>query len=161
MRLKINLVHGNQKKKNSCEKFCWTEMLGFSRVIKILPQFAWTVTISDWKMYMKFDESTGSDHKPKVSWSDFCLVLALTGPQSSGCFTGKFVYNLPLKKYLTTKRPYFLSKIKKKLISDVISEIVFDLGHLQLHWRIQGGAPGTRPLGGPNSFIFMQFSAKI
>ena len=29
------------------------------------------------------------------------------------------------------------------------------------HWRIQGGAPGTRaPPGGPNSFIFMQFSAK-
>ena len=31
-----------------------------------------------------------------------------------------------------------------------------------IHWRIQGGAPGTRaPPGGPNSFIFMQFSAKI
>ena len=31
-----------------------------------------------------------------------------------------------------------------------------------LHWRIQGGVPGTRaPPGGPNSFIFMQFSAKI
>ena len=32
------------------------------------------------------------------------------------------------------------------------------------HWRIQGGgAPGTRapPPGGPNSFIFMQFSAKM
>ena len=29
------------------------------------------------------------------------------------------------------------------------------------HWRIQAGAPGTRaPPGGPNSFIFMQFSAK-
>ena len=30
------------------------------------------------------------------------------------------------------------------------------------HWRIQGGAPGMRaPPGGPNSFIFMQFSAKM
>ena len=31
------------------------------------------------------------------------------------------------------------------------------------HWRIQGGAPGTRapPPRGPNSFIFMQFSAKM
>ena len=33
---------------------------------------------------------------------------------------------------------------------------------MQDHWRIQGGAPGTRaPPGGPNSFIFMQFSAKM
>ena len=31
-----------------------------------------------------------------------------------------------------------------------------------VHWRIQGGAPGTRaPPGGPNSFIFMQFSVKM
>ena len=30
------------------------------------------------------------------------------------------------------------------------------------HWRIQGGgARDARPPGGPNSFIFMQFSAKI
>ena len=30
------------------------------------------------------------------------------------------------------------------------------------HWRIQGGAPGMRaPPWGPNSFIFMQFSAKM
>ena len=29
------------------------------------------------------------------------------------------------------------------------------------HWRIQGGVPGTHtPPGGPNFFIFMQFSAK-
>ena len=34
--------------------------------------------------------------------------------------------------------------------------------HCTSHWWIQGGAPGTRvPPGGPNSFIFMQFSAKI
>ena len=29
------------------------------------------------------------------------------------------------------------------------------------HWRIQGVAPGTPPLLGPNCFIFMQFSGKI
>ena len=30
-----------------------------------------------------------------------------------------------------------------------------------IHWQIQGGAPGTRAHpGGPNSFIFMQFSGK-
>ena len=30
-----------------------------------------------------------------------------------------------------------------------------------IHWRIQGGRQGRAPLpGGPNSFIFMQFSAK-
>ena len=30
------------------------------------------------------------------------------------------------------------------------------------HWRIQGGRQGRAPPpGGPNSFIFMQFSAKI
>ena len=34
--------------------------------------------------------------------------------------------------------------------------------NLRCHWRIQGGAPGTRaPPGGPNSFIFMQFSAQM
>ena len=33
---------------------------------------------------------------------------------------------------------------------------------IPVHWRIQGGAPGTRaPPRGPNSFIFMQFSAKM
>ena len=43
---------------------------------------------------------------------------------------------------------------------------VLELCYIELlsgdHWRIQGGAPGTRaPPGGPNSFIFMQFSAKM
>ena len=31
----------------------------------------------------------------------------------------------------------------------------------RIHWRIQGGGrQGRAPPGGPNSFIFMQFSAK-
>ena len=41
----------------------------------------------------------------------------------------------------------------------LIRDILFII---RIHWRIQGGAPGTRaPPGGPNSFIFMQFSAKM
>ena len=32
--------------------------------------------------------------------------------------------------------------------------------HNILHWRIQGGRQGRAPPRGPNSFIFMQFSAK-
>ena len=30
-----------------------------------------------------------------------------------------------------------------------------------MHWRIEGGAKDAAPPGGPNSFIFMQFSAKF
>ena len=33
--------------------------------------------------------------------------------------------------------------------------------YISIHWRIQGGRQGRAPpSGGPNSFIFMQFSAK-
>ena len=33
---------------------------------------------------------------------------------------------------------------------------------IRMHWRIQGGRQGRAPPpGGPNSFIFMQFSAKM
>ena len=36
----------------------------------------------------------------------------------------------------------------------------FSAGCYTIHWRIQGGRQGRAPPGGPNSFIFMQFSAK-
>ena len=42
----------------------------------------------------------------------------------------------------------------------ILTEMVKLFNKIEKQWRIQGGAHPLRPTLGPNSFIFMQFSAE-
>ena len=83
------------------------------------------------------------------------VIWRITNRQHPGVWRFLIQQHFRVRWRITNRQHSEICRIKNRQTSGCCRFVI------RQHWRIQGGVPGTcAPPGGPNSFIFMQFSAK-